>query len=367
MINSKKERFYLLDSLRGVAALMVMIYHLKTSGFVTELNIVRNSYLFVEFFFVLSGFVIGHTYLNKPVGVNKIDHWKLFIKKRFSRIWPLHIFVTILFIPFALSNIFLNLELGERFSFYSFLTNIFLVQSLNLNSGMSWNVPAWSISAEFYTYAIFGILYLSSQIRGSFLFPIILSIASLFILFNYSTMGDFHHLAIFRCFYSFFLGVSAFNLYRSFRVSAWMEVVAVIFILIILTSTRIEPSDTLAFVMPLFFFVLIMIFSKQCGQVSKLLINPCLQTLGLLSFSIYLTHTWFISLIKAVSKITEKMFDYKFIYTINNERVIDFNVQYLNDLIYLPYIALVIGASYLTYWYIEKPSQEKLNSLLIKK
>ena len=59
--NKPKARYELLDGLRGVAALMVIFYHIgecfATSPQDQWLN---HSYLAVDFFFVLSGFVIGY-------------------------------------------------------------------------------------------------------------------------------------------------------------------------------------------------------------------------------------------------------------------------------------------------------------------
>lgn len=58
-----KPHFMLLDGLRGVAALMVMCYHIfeafATSPFDQGFN---HGYLAVDFFFVLSGFVVGYAY-----------------------------------------------------------------------------------------------------------------------------------------------------------------------------------------------------------------------------------------------------------------------------------------------------------------
>ena len=62
------------------------------------LQFIRHSYLFVDFFFVLSGFVIAHAYgdrLKSPLEV-----WQ-FIVRRFGRVWPLHIAVLAAFIAVA--------------------------------------------------------------------------------------------------------------------------------------------------------------------------------------------------------------------------------------------------------------------------
>jgi len=354
------KRFDVLDGFRGIAALMVAVYHLHVVGFITELNFVRNSYLFVEFFFVLSGFVIGYSYIGR---LNNISDLKSFMKKRFARLWPLHMFVTILFVPVALGNVFLNIDLGDRFSFFAFVSNTFLIQALNVNAGLTWNVPSWSISVEFYTYFIFGIFFMFPYLKNALLMPILISLLSFCILFFNSSMSDATNYAIFRCTYSFFLGAIAFKIHDSINVKPWMEVAIIGVVALLLSQLKIESDSVLAFSMPLFFFLIIIIFSQQQGIVSRLLTNKHLKTLGVLSFSIYLTHDWFVVSIKALSKITEKVFDYKFMYLVDGRRIIDFGFGYFNDFIFIPYLILVVVFSFWTYKYIEKPFQEKINNM----
>jgi len=60
------KRFEVLDSFRGIAALCIILLHLHLhSNSIVEYNFFRNSAIFVEFFFILSGFVLSHGYLNK--------------------------------------------------------------------------------------------------------------------------------------------------------------------------------------------------------------------------------------------------------------------------------------------------------------
>ena len=62
---ASKPRYEILDGLRGVAALMVIIFHcLETYIPMFGTQIVNHGYLAVDFFFVLSGFVIGYAYGN---------------------------------------------------------------------------------------------------------------------------------------------------------------------------------------------------------------------------------------------------------------------------------------------------------------
>lgn len=60
---AERPRYELLDGLRGVAALMVILYHIG-EGFATSPvdQAINHGYLAVDFFFVLSGFVIGYAY-----------------------------------------------------------------------------------------------------------------------------------------------------------------------------------------------------------------------------------------------------------------------------------------------------------------
>ena len=63
LYNSTKPRYELLDGLRGVAALMVILYHVGECFATSPRDQwINHGYLAVDFFFVLSGFVIGYAY-----------------------------------------------------------------------------------------------------------------------------------------------------------------------------------------------------------------------------------------------------------------------------------------------------------------
>lgn len=360
---SVTKRFEVLDSFRGIAALMVAIFHLKTNGIITNLDFVNNSYLFVEFFFVLSGFVICCSSINK---INNTNDLKTFILKRFARIYPLHLFMTLMFIPFALVGLFLYTDIGGRFSIYSFFTHLTLIQALGVNTEPTWNLPSWSISVEFYTYILFGVLLITTQIKNRLSISLLISTLSLIILSSYSNMGDGGTFAIFRCFYSFFLGVIAFQLYDKVNVKPWMEI-AIIIMLICYLSSYNPPNEISAFLSPYLFFAVIIIFSHESGAVSMILKQKPFQFLGLLSFSIYMTHAWFISSLKAISVITSKYLSYNFMTENDGVRIIDFGYSVLNDFVFIPYVFIVVVFSWFTYHYIEKKWQDKLNKAIYSK
>lgn len=350
------KRFESLDAFRGIAALMVAIFHLNVIGVISNIPLIRNSFLLVEFFFVLSGFVISYSYNNK---VKNIHDLKDFTVKRFARIWPLHIFMTLLFIPFALANIILGLDLSDRFSLYSFISSFFLIQSFTM-TGDSWNLVAWSISSEFYTYILFGALSILPFFNKRALLPIIIIFMSLLLL----NMDLGINKSIFRCLPSFFLGCLAFRYYRKLTIKPWMEFASITLAVIPLSFFQ---GDFLYSLMPLLFFIMVIVFSHETGSISKVLKLKPFQILGVLSYSIYLTHAWFIAVLKSLSILVDKFFGYNFMLIIDNVRFIDFNVSF-NDLVFIPYLGIVIIFSYITHRYIEMPYQKKiLNFYFLKK
>src|SRR5258705_13801306 len=84
------ERFVVLDSWRGIAACLVALFHLDAYSHLYDVPFLRNSWLFVDFFFVLSGFVIAANYqqrLRDGFGVGR------FLLLRLGRLYPLHLFM----------------------------------------------------------------------------------------------------------------------------------------------------------------------------------------------------------------------------------------------------------------------------------
>lgn len=89
---ASKPRFEILDGLRGVAAMIVVAFHLfETYSTGPTDQILNHGYLAVDFFFVLSGFVIGYAY---------DDRWGRmtiggFFKRRLIRLQPMVILGTL--------------------------------------------------------------------------------------------------------------------------------------------------------------------------------------------------------------------------------------------------------------------------------
>ena len=68
----RPDRFQALDALRGVAALTVMGFHFQGTLPALSNEITRSSWLFVDFFFVLSGFVLAPAFLSRLAGASDL-------------------------------------------------------------------------------------------------------------------------------------------------------------------------------------------------------------------------------------------------------------------------------------------------------
>jgi peptidoglycan/LPS O-acetylase OafA/YrhL len=80
-----KRHFEILDGLRGTAALLVLFFHLLDGLLPYAANPLRHAYLAVDFFFLLSGFVIGYAYDDRWPGLSL----GAFLRARIIRLHPL--------------------------------------------------------------------------------------------------------------------------------------------------------------------------------------------------------------------------------------------------------------------------------------
>lgn len=148
---STKQHFDVLDGLRGVAALAVVIFHFMEWVYTNpSQNFIGHGFLAVDFFFCLSGFVIGYAYDNR---INKMGTRAFFIS-RLIRLHPLVILGTFMGLigylvdPFALPSTY-----GAGKIVFLFICSLLLIpmpimeeRAYNL---FSFNAPSWSLFWEY--------------------------------------------------------------------------------------------------------------------------------------------------------------------------------------------------------------------------
>lgn len=143
-----------LTSLRFFAAAWVVAYTYWPSLTGSRPLFVEKGYLGVELFFVLSGFILSHVYLDQA-GSGRLNYGA-FLWARLSRIYPVHL-ITLAGVGLmgaAALAIGYNIE-NAVIVWSAFLQNLFLVHAWGTTSSAAWNHPSWSISAEWFAYLTF--------------------------------------------------------------------------------------------------------------------------------------------------------------------------------------------------------------------
>lgn len=124
-----------LDSLRGIAAILVFFYHISFKTFLSHIALIEKGYLMVDFFFILSGFVITHSYEHR---LKNFHEAKFFILKRFSRLYPLHLLMLLLYLGLEFFKYFYEIRTGitsnvpafTQSNTLTFVSNLFLTHAL---------------------------------------------------------------------------------------------------------------------------------------------------------------------------------------------------------------------------------------------
>lgn len=161
----------ILTSLRYLAAAWVVFFHWSSYFPDTALPgnpLIRSGFLGVDFFFILSGFVLSHVYIKRTVE-GRLDYWN-FISRRFARIYPMHFLTLGAMIVFGVVAHRLALTFAGPWSPDEFLAlasgeaprelfgNLLLIHAWGAGDGLHFNAPSWSISAEWFAYLLFPIL-----------------------------------------------------------------------------------------------------------------------------------------------------------------------------------------------------------------
>ena len=288
----KKTKIEELESIRGLAAILIFFYHIPKWNPLLNIKIIDKGYLVVDLFFVLSGFVIYKAYGNK---ISNIKNLLRFQFLRFARLYPVHLLFLSVFIFIELAKYFAEIKLGIHSNYSPFETNnitalfqqIFLIQAIGpTGKAYTFNIPAWSISVEFYTYFIFGLIILFAKKKKNIIF-IFLSIVSLFFLITKKTYG---FELLLKCISGFFIGCLTLTIINrlKFKVPNYSSIIILLLILLFFYLGANQQYDFL-----IYFFtsalIVSLILSKN-SYLNNLLNNKILTFLGTISYAIYMSH-----------------------------------------------------------------------------
>jgi peptidoglycan/LPS O-acetylase OafA/YrhL len=383
ILGSSPFRFAALDGWRGICASLVALYHVEVigeiyAGHFRNLAVISNAYLFVDFFFVLSGFVIAHTYQSRIAGTEDVFAFAI---RRFGRVWPLHMAVLLAFIVLELAKLLAHADgiatetapFSGSFTIPAIVTNIFLVQSFGLHSELTWNQPSWSIGVEFYTYLIFAVLVLVWRGRIATV-SLLTAIAGALIVAACSRdyMRTTFDYGVFRCLDGFFVGVLVHRLYQSggtlrvkpdFKATV-LEITVVLAVTLFVSAAGARPISLLS---PLIFGVAVFVFAFERGAVSRVLLTRTFRTAGAWSYSIYMTQAFLLIIMARIIRMLQVHLGgaNRIEATVDGFRqpLLWFGSDWSADALVLIYLVLLLVTSSFTYRFIENPGRRFFNAL----
>ena len=286
-----------LTSLRGIAALAVVMQHFSSTAqlhcAVTIPSLVPHGYVAVDFFFVLSGYIMCYTYLRSF----QRDGWrayKPFLEKRAIRLLPLNAFVTFVILGLgALSTAVLNENLFFHAISVPFdvVANLLMLQGLGVGTNL--NGPSWSVSAEFLAYLVFPLLIFGvfSARRTVVLATALAALAALLcVALSNPRLGLGSEGALLgstRCLSEFTLGMLAYRFGQSPKLAREQVAGGAMLVCVALLLLRVDLLVALTF--PL----IVAATARNEGRIDAFLSRPALLLLGNISYSLYLIHNLF--------------------------------------------------------------------------
>jgi peptidoglycan/LPS O-acetylase OafA/YrhL len=356
-----QRRYEVLDAWRGICALLVFLYHLGVASHLYGFPPIRHGGAGVDFFFVLSGFVIAHSSLAKLSADGAVGNFML---RRFGRIYPLHL-ATLLGLVFlevlkAAVSMATGMQGGEApfagaSNTSALIASLFLVQGLGGFDEFTWNGPSWSISTEFYTYLLFGLAAVLSRRRYPVVAALLVVGAGLALAWNAGQpepRSTIQGAGLLQCVQEFFLGTLIYQLHRRWPApSAWLEPLALA--LVGLVFFNLVPFYATPFVFGLFVYT----YASERGVLSRAFRIRPLLWLGLTSYSIYLVHYPVLTTVNSLARIIQAKTGVPMFVALDDEKLLlSIGGPWAMDLLTLVISAVVLGVAALTYRWIEKPA-----------
>jgi peptidoglycan/LPS O-acetylase OafA/YrhL len=339
-----------LTSARGIAAWLVVLYHIRGSiAGLSEpaLRFLAKGYLAVDFFFLLSGFVIWLSWHERV----RAERWAVvpaFLQRRIARVWPLHVAVLAGGVALVLMLAATGRHDPAEFPFAELPLHLLLVQNWGFTDALAWNDPAWSISAEMGAYLLFPVLALAVDWRRVPSWAVLAVIAALFAVLagvmsgaGADDLGDnVPRFGLLRCVVEFAGGTAVCALWVRWRGSNMAMWGAAAAPLGLFAAYRGGAPELV--VAPAAFAALLLALALSAGRARHPLEGRVLHYLGEVSYATYLGHylLWFA---------------FKLVF-VDNVAAVGWPLIAL-------YLAMVLASSVLLYHLVERPAQRWINRL----
>lgn len=306
---------------RAFPPLMIVMFHFSEGHHYSHIRpldlLATRGYLWVEFFFVLSGFILTYVYWPRLKDLFTRKGYLAFLRARLIRLYPLHLFMLLLVLAVVLALRALAAEGGylsifdikyhQDVSVKGFWLTFFLIHAWNTMDRLTWNGVSWFVSVEFALCLLFPVFLWLAEGRLWRGFALtVAGLAGLLALLFTSKHGlDItYHNGVLRGLSDFAIGVGMAVLFRWLkprdRLPEWAHSLVQIAILAVLgyvvmntgwSHTRMDIFT----VLPLMVLVFALAFDR--GLVARLLQMRLPQILGEWSYGVYLGQTaWLLAI-----------------------------------------------------------------------
>jgi peptidoglycan/LPS O-acetylase OafA/YrhL len=309
---------------RAIPPVLIVLYHYCEGHHYTGVRLIdlvaTRGYLWVEFFFALSGFILTHVYAARAKELWTRAGYFGFLKSRLIRLYPLHLFM-LLALLVLLVSVRAAADYGGYVSIYDrpsyhpnmtvegFFASLFLVHGWQTLSTLTWNGASWFVSVEFALCLLFPFfLWFQKGRAWRGVALVAAGAAGLYLLATTSGHGldlTFNK-GIFRGAANFAIGVGLARLFAEFRhagIPVWvhstLQLLLVAQLLFIFTNTGWShtPRDLLtAFAMQ----ALIPALAFDKGVVADFLKFEWAQTVGEWSYGIYIGQTFWLQYMRVI-------------------------------------------------------------------
>ena len=289
-----------LDPLTGVRfflALGVVLFHFQLYWTLApeSAGLLNRARLGVDVFFILSGFILTHVYLQG----DRAPNYRRFLAARFARIYPAHLFILLAMLGLVLvAPLFgVGLEPG-RFNPADFAGTLLLVQAWFPRESLAlWNGPAWSLSAEWFAYLAFP-AYAALALRLRARPWVLIALAALLFvtldavyraLFGLVLPRAEDSLGILRIIPEFLYGIGLYYLGQRWAPSPRLSVMAAVAATVaLLALMQVGADDRLIVAVAGPFVLSLALLAK--APVRTFLSHPVALFAGEASFALYLVH-----------------------------------------------------------------------------
>lgn len=288
-----------LTGLRGIAAWLVVLYHVRLSLVrllpADVIAVLGRGYLAVDLFFMLSGFVIWYNYADRL----RVGGWSAtwqFMWRRFARVWPLHAVVLGAFVGFA-ALLALSGRSTDGYPLAELPLHVLLIQNWGFTQALAWNHPAWSISTEFAAYLLFPLLVATWRWNATRTIAVAGGVAALamllyaaFAVHGHDRLGDdIAGLGLIRCLIEFAMGCLMCVLRARWDGKGGAARNAALSCLaIVAAGSALKLPETA--VVPAAFWSALLALSLDRGPTARALACAVPRYLGEISYSTYLAH-----------------------------------------------------------------------------